>query len=127
MIRPIPLLTDVAALPFNGSETEVGKTAESFESLFLYMLLEPLEKTNESFMGDGPEGRTFGNLYRQQLADQIASSRPLGIADQIEKSVARNSKQFDPRDHEGIQAYQLQLLQSKERDSLPEEFKEETP
>ena len=85
MILPIPPLplhpTPGPTLP---PGAEPGRVGEQFESLFLSMLLKPIESSS-SFFGDGPEGRTFSGLFRQQLADQLAASRPLGIADRIEK------------------------------------------
>ena len=64
--------------------------ADGFESMFLYQLLAPLEQSSEAMFGDGAEGRTFAGLFRQVLADQLAKSRPLGIAQQIEAALARN-------------------------------------
>ena len=71
------------------SRAKVDETVEGFEALFLGMLLEPMEKAGESFFGSGSEGRTFGNMFRTQLADQLSKARPLGIADQIEPSILR--------------------------------------
>ncbi|MEM7164923.1 MAG: rod-binding protein [Planctomycetota bacterium] len=63
------------------------EVAEGFEGLFLFQMLEPLEKSSEALFGKGPEGRTFSGLFRQMLADQVASARPLGIADRIESAI----------------------------------------
>lgn len=68
------------------------EVAEGFESLFLYQMLEPLEKSSEALFGEGPEGRTFSGLFRQQLAEQVAKSRPLGIADSIESAIEEQQK-----------------------------------
>ncbi|MGE3166165.1 MAG: rod-binding protein [Planctomycetota bacterium] len=73
-----------AALPGRSPQS----VADGFESLFVFQMLEPLEKSGASFFGEGAAGRTFSGMFRQILADQIAKSRPLGIAKQIERSLA---------------------------------------
>lgn len=64
-----------------------GAVAEGFEAMFLSMLLEPIESASNAFFGEGQEGKVLAGLFRQQLADQMAVARPLGIADQIEVSL----------------------------------------
>ena len=66
---------------------DIREAADGFESLFVMQLLEPLEKSGQALFGDGPEGRTVGGLYREQLSQQIAASRPIGVADLIEKEL----------------------------------------
>ncbi|MEE8142887.1 MAG: rod-binding protein [Planctomycetota bacterium] len=61
-----------------------ARVAEGFEAIFLSTLLEPMV-AGEGFFGSGAEARVFSGLFRQQLADQLAKVRPLGIADGIEK------------------------------------------
>lgn len=81
----MPQLAAYSSLPSAPSAAQARQVAEGFESLFTYQLLEPLEKSGKAFFGDGPEGRTFGGMFRQVLAEQIAKSRPLGIADRMEE------------------------------------------
>ncbi len=66
------------------------RVADGFEAMFLSMLLAPLEDS-EAFFGAGAAGRSFSGLFRQQLADGIAASRPLGIADRIEAVLRRQA------------------------------------
>ncbi|MCA8962680.1 MAG: rod-binding protein [Planctomycetes bacterium] len=74
-----------------------AQVGADFESIFLHMMLEPLEEVGESFFGGGTGGRIFGGLYRQQIADAMAQSRPLGIADLIESTLsdALDSRSLD--------------------------------
>jgi Rod binding domain-containing protein len=66
---------------------EIRRAADGFESLFVAELLAPLEESASHLFGSGPEGRTIGGLFRQQLAASVASARPLGIANLIEKQL----------------------------------------
>ena len=92
LLRTNPL-PDLSAL---GRETdpaiseEIRRAADGFESLFVTQLLEPLEKSSEHLFGSGPQGRTIGGLFRDQLATAVASSRPLGIASLIEQALLRS-------------------------------------
>mgnify|MGYP000747397521 CR=1 FL=1 len=62
------------------------EVAEQFEALFLPKLLEPLQD-NEAMFGKGAEARTFSGMFRDNLAKEMAKSRPLGIATQIEDAI----------------------------------------
>ncbi len=66
---------------------EIRRAADGFESLFAAQLLEPIEKSASHLFGSGPEGRTIGGLFREQLATAVASARPLGIANMIENEL----------------------------------------
>ena len=92
-MTPSPPLLDVLPTPNYAplSSADPGEVANDFEALFLSMLLKPLE-SNLALFGTGPEGRTFAGLLRQQLADQLAQSRPLGIADQIESTLQKRAE-----------------------------------
>ena len=65
----------------------IREAADGFESLFVTQLLEPLEKSAESLFGTGPEGRTIGGLFREELAKSVAATRPLGVAELIEREL----------------------------------------
>ena len=75
----------LSTLGNNASPKDVG---DGFESMFLSLMLEPLQES-EAFFGSGPAGRTFSGLFTQQLADRMAATRPLGVGDQIEQSLLR--------------------------------------
>lgn len=80
---------------------EIGRTAEAFESLFISLLLEPLERAGASFYGAGPEGATFGGLFRREVADQIARARPLGIADRIDAVLRHRERAAEAANEKG--------------------------
>lgn len=93
MIHPVAATGAMSALQSASEEANakvekrIDEVGSGFESIFLHMLLEPLEEIGESFFGGGATGRTFGGLYRQQLADAMSEAKPLGIATMIEGSV----------------------------------------
>lgn len=98
---------------FGSRGAPLGQSAKSvadgFESLFVFQMLEPLEKSGASFFGEGAAGRTFSGMFRQILSDQIAKSRPLGIANQIERTLSEReghstagSREPRPSPTEGI-------------------------
>lgn len=90
MITPgYELLNTIAAAPAAPRGAALREAAEGFEALFLNQLLEPIESAGGSLFGAGPEGRTFAGMFRQVLAEQLARSRPLGIADQVERTLAQ--------------------------------------
>ncbi len=72
-----------AGLDYNSSAAQV---AEQFEGLFLHKLLEPLQD-NEAMFGKGAEARTFSGMFRENLAKELAKTKPLGIATQIESAL----------------------------------------
>ena len=88
------------------SAESIKKTAEDFESMFLSMLLEPMEKAGEAFFGEGQEGRVFGNMFRMQLAEQMAKVRPLGIADRIETALTNEAMRTQMAAQSAQAAYQ---------------------
>ena len=84
-IGPSPLPQQLSTPP-TFSDADPRQVADGFEAMFLTVLLEPLKESG-AFFGEGPAGRTFGGLFTQQLADQMAVTRPLGVGDQIERSL----------------------------------------
>ncbi len=79
-----PDLMSLPTLPREVPSRDPARVAEGFEAIFLSILLEPVMKAGSGFFSEGAEGRIFSGLFRQQLADQLARARPLGIADSIE-------------------------------------------
>lgn len=69
--------------------------ADGFESMFLHLLLEPLERSAQSLFGGGTSGEVMSGMFRQSLADQLAKSRPLGLGKHIEAAYARHAPQND--------------------------------
>ena len=90
-VSPVTVPTDNGKVPQWTKNEDPSQVAEGFESLFLSMLMKPLEKS-EAYFGSGPGGRTFGGMFTQQLADSVASTRPLGIANQIEQSLVARAR-----------------------------------
>lgn len=80
-IRPSAKATDIA-------NAKVDEVAQQLEGVFLYQLLEPLEKTSSAFFGEGPGTQYFSQLFRQTLSDQMATTQPLGIANLVRDALA---------------------------------------
>ena len=78
------------------NQRRMDEVGSGFEGIFLNMLLEPLEKVGESFFGGGSTGRIFGGLNRQQLADAMASAKPLGISKMFEDTVRQQLESTVP-------------------------------
>ena len=91
-IDPIPIAShDFLSLPHarrgtgSAGQTTVREAAQNFEALFVLELLQEMEKTLEkgSIFGDGLEGKTYADLVRWELAKNISTQSPLGIADAL--------------------------------------------
>jgi Rod binding domain-containing protein len=80
----------------------IRRAADGFESLFVAELLAPLEQSASHLFGSGPEGRTIGGLFREQLAASVASARPLGIANLIEKQLLARAGTTLPADAQAV-------------------------
>ena len=90
MIDTLPAeMATLATLRSPVPSRDPARVAEGFEALFLHLLLEPIDAAGGAFFGEGSESRVFAGLFRQQLADQMAKARPLGIADQLEAHLRR--------------------------------------
>ncbi|MGA1203300.1 MAG: hypothetical protein ACO4BJ_10000 [Planctomycetota bacterium] len=89
----LPLRSDLPLrAPSRGSAAtevpaDIRRAADGFEALFVMQLLEPLEKSGQALFGEGPQGRTVGGLFREQLASRIAEVRPIGVAGLIEQEL----------------------------------------
>ncbi|MFN0056827.1 MAG: rod-binding protein [Planctomycetota bacterium] len=70
---------------------QMKNAADGFESMFLHLLLEPLERSAQSLFGGGTSGEVMSGMFRQSLADQLAKSRPLGLGKHIESAYARHA------------------------------------
>ncbi len=99
------------------AEARIEEVASGFESVFLHMLLEPLEKVGEAFFGGGATGRIFGGQYRQQLSDAMATAKPLGIAKMVEETVRRQQGLVDPADSNGSDELHRELGQLRAQQS----------
>ncbi len=112
MTTPIGVAPPVSSV-FNvnaGASKDAKKVAEQFEGLFLHKLLEPLQD-NEAMFGDGAEARTFSGMFRENLAKAMAKSRPLGIANHIEKALnARANGLAKPEQESKFVGPKLEML-----------------
>ena len=86
------------------SASDPAQVANGFEALFLSLMLKPLDSST-AFFGSGSEGRTFASLFRQQLADQLATARPLGIADRIEATLRSRVESPTLKQARGLAGY----------------------
>jgi Rod binding domain-containing protein len=71
------------------NDPKLAKAAKEFEAIFLRTLLSSLEKTT-SMSGSGKlttSQSTYGSMVVGAMADQIASSGGIGLAEIIERSV----------------------------------------
>jgi Rod binding domain-containing protein len=90
-----------AASPASSSSTaspawQRRRALDGFEAIFLHMLLEPLKKTTESWLGGGTAGDVMSGLFQRHMAEQMAAARPLGLARYLERgmeSVAQFEKE----------------------------------
>lgn len=93
----------------SGDKEQLKKVAQQFESIFMHMMLKSMRST----VGDG--GLTekshareiFESMFDQELADTMAESGDLGIADliykQMEKYVSAASEEDDDEEeHTGL-------------------------
>lgn len=58
---------------------KVEEAVQGFEAVFLHMMLEPLENSGEAFFGGEQGGKIFAGMFRQQVADSMAQTEPLGM------------------------------------------------
>lgn len=61
------------------AQQRIDEAIRGFESVFLHMMLEPLENAGDAFFGGEQGGKVFAGMFRQQVADSMAQTEPLGI------------------------------------------------
>jgi Rod binding domain-containing protein len=73
----------------NSDRAKAEKTAAQFETLFVRSMVSSLRSTSSlggdggGMFGSGPGSGTFGDWFDQNLAEQIARSSKVGIAQQL--------------------------------------------
>ncbi len=90
------IMNDVAYDPvmfkaLGNTEVRDAKVAGEVESLFLYQLLQEMDKTverNEDSLFSSGEESTYKSLFNQELARTLAQGTGLGIKDMVEKELA---------------------------------------
>jgi Rod binding domain-containing protein len=69
--------------------TTVREAAQNFEALFVMQVMQEMEKSleNGSIFGNGLEGKTYGDLMKWEIAKNISTQSPLGIAEALVKQL----------------------------------------
>jgi flagellar protein FlgJ len=71
-----------------------GKVGEEFESVFLSLMLKEMRKTLDQANGglfSGDKSDTYGGMFDMFMAQSMAKSRPLGIADAVDAYMANRN------------------------------------
>lgn len=90
----------------------VKAVAQQFEALFTSMMLKSMRNAvPESDLGQSNETRMFQGMFDDQISQQLAAKRGLGIADMIERQMMRTDiiKPKDLQAHKVAQPLQLPL------------------
>ncbi len=64
-------------------ERKLKKAAQSFESFFIAMLFEKMQKTSgnkDGMFGKGTSGEIYSQLFNQALGDKLAAQNSLGLS-----------------------------------------------
>ena len=88
--------TDIESQSKDLAGRNIAKVAEDFESVFLSLMLKEMRNTLDQSSGGlfGSESSdTYGGMFDMMMGQSLAKQRHLGIADIVEKSVAKYSAQ----------------------------------
>ncbi len=74
------------------SPEKLKEAADQFEALFIHRLLKEMRKTvmKSDLLGDGFGGEIMRDMFDEQLAEKIASSSQLGLAEMLVKQLGEN-------------------------------------
>jgi Rod binding domain-containing protein len=72
-------------------DPRIQKAARDFEAIFVRQMLKSVEKTTAAGAGTEPAAgeKTYGSMIVGALSDAISNAGGLGLADEIEKNLAR--------------------------------------
>ena len=82
-------------------EQKLKAAAEAFESFFISMLFEKMQKTTggEGLFGKGTSGEIYSQLFNQALGDQFAKQNGIGVAkmllENLHKKEARSAEKAE--------------------------------
>lgn len=73
----------------DGGQGSATAAAREFESFFLHMMLQSMRQSETSGEGlmDSQETRTFTEMLDQQIAQQVAHGKGVGVADLLLKQI----------------------------------------
>ena len=83
----------------SNEEKKLRKAAESFESFFISMLFEKMQKTsgNSGMYGKGTSGEVYQQLFNQALGDKLAAQDGLGLAKMLVKNLQKKEGLSTPK------------------------------
>ncbi len=72
----------------------IRQVARDLEAGLLRKMIEEMEKAqlDGGFLGKGPTGRAHGATFRTMLADLLADTQSLGLADQLTEALEKNTE-----------------------------------
>ncbi len=85
-------------------QIELKKAAQSFESFFISMLFEKMQKTSggQGMFGKGTSGDVYSHLFNQAMGDKMAAQDSFGLSkmmlQHLQKKEGSNPKLLDPTD-----------------------------
>ncbi len=99
------------------AQGSVREVARQFEAHFLQHMFKSMRATVErSDLADNPHGEAFEDLMDKELSVRMASRGALGLADMLERDVARRAQ---PTAHEALQARERAWPPAREPLGLP--------
>lgn len=106
-IPAIPVQNRIGDSLQNRGEREEKKlkaAAQSFESFFISMLFEKMQKTSgdNNLFGKGTAGEVYGQLFNHALGDKLAAQHGIGLSkmlvEHMRKKELSTPKPFGPID-----------------------------
>ncbi len=95
MIRgqaPVLAMDPRSAGPSAGTPQGLRRAAESLESMFIHQLLSQMRQASQSLTGESSsEMSTVQGLFDQQLAQTMAQSGGVGLADMLVRQLSRGN------------------------------------
>jgi Rod binding domain-containing protein len=80
-------------------EQKLKKAAQSFESFFIAMLFEKMQKTagSNNMYGKGTSGEVYQQLFNQALGDKMASQGGFGLSKMMVETLRKKEALSSPK------------------------------
>jgi Rod binding domain-containing protein len=80
-------------------EQKLKKAAQSFESFFVAMLFEKMQKTagGKGLFGKGTSGDVYGHLFNQAIGDAMAAQDSFGLSKMMMEHLHKKEMQSTPK------------------------------
>jgi flagellar protein FlgJ len=77
--------------PRDAGVTKAREAAEKFEAFFLYSALQQMQPVDKQggLLNDNNAVRTFNQFLHENMANEIAKSGGIGVADMVEKELLK--------------------------------------